>query len=161
MKRRIETITIEAMMVVIDQTWARLALVLEQLEPVLDAGPDAGGWTTRQVLSHIVGSWQRVPVHSAFFLTGRPEVPIVFGDCYWIPEWKHAPMKAFRGAMQVAYEGNKVFISQLTHSDLTRISRTHLGVMTLGEFLMTCYVFHIGDIHISQLEAFLDDIHHG
>jgi hypothetical protein len=30
-----------------------------------------------------------------------------------------------------------------------------LGEMTLGEFLMTCYVFHIGDMHIPQLEAFL------
>ena len=155
LKGRMETITTEAMLAVINQTWERLAPVLEQLEPVLDAGPDAGGWTPRQVLSHIVGAWQRVPVHSAFFVAGRPEVPIVFGDSYWIPEWEHAPMETFRFAMQTAYEGNKAFIRQLTSSDLTRTCGTRFGVMTLGEFLMTCYVFHIGDLHISQLEGFL------
>jgi hypothetical protein len=150
-----ETITIEAMLAVIDQTWVRLAPVLEQLKPVLNDGPDAGGWTPRHVLSHLVGAWQRVPVHSSFFLTTKPEVPIVFGDSYWIPEWEHAPMEAFRAAMLAAYEGNKAFIRQLTPSDLACMSRTPLGEMTLGEFLMTCYVFHIGDMHIPQLEAFL------
>lgn len=155
MAHKVETIMIEAVLTTADQTWARLLPVLEQFKPVLDDGPDAGGWTPRQVLSHVVGAWQRVPVHSAFFLTGKPEVPIVFGDSYWIPEWEHAPMEAFRDAMQAAYEGNKVFIRQLMPSDLARMSKTHLGVMTLGEFLMTCYVFHIGDIHIPQLEAFL------
>jgi len=149
-----ETITREAMLAVVDQTWARLASVLEKFEPVLDNGPDAGGWTPRQVLSHLVGSWQRVPIHSAFFLAERPEVPIIFGDSYWILEWEHAPIEAFREAMLAAYEGNKAFIRRLTPADLARVSKTHLGMMTLGEFLMACYVFHIGDIHSTQLEAF-------
>jgi hypothetical protein len=149
-----ETITTEALMAVVDQTWARLALVLDKLEPVLDNGPDAGGWTPRQVLSHLVGSWQRVPVHSAFFLAGRPEVPISFGHSYWIPEWEQAPMEAFKGAMLAAYEGNRAFLRRLTSSDLASVSKTQLGAMTLGEFLMTCYVFHIGDMHGTQLEAF-------
>lgn len=129
--------------------------ILDKFEPVLDADPDAGGWTARQVLSHVVGSWQRVPIHTAFFLTGQPSVPIVFGDTFWMPEWETAPIEAFKWALQVAYEGSKVFIRQLTADDLACTCRTPLGEMSLGEFLMTCYVFHIGDMHISQMDAFL------
>lgn len=129
--------------------------ILDKFESVLDADPDAGGWTARQVLSHVVGSWQRVPIHTAFFLTGQPSVPIVFGDTFWMPEWETAPIEAFKWALQVAYEGSKVFIRQLTADDLACTCRTPLGEMSLGEFLMTCYVFHIGDMHISQMDAFL------
>ncbi|HEU5381530.1 MAG TPA: DinB family protein [Ktedonobacteraceae bacterium] len=155
MKRSVENLMIEAVIDASDQVWARLVPVLMQFKAVLDAGPDEGGWTARQVLSHIVGAWQRVPVHTAFFLTGQPEVPIVVGDSYWIPEWEHAPLEAFLFALQTAYEGNKAFIRQLCPSDLERTCRTPFGVMTLGEFLMTCYTFHIGDFHIPQLAAFL------
>jgi hypothetical protein len=151
----LKTITTTAMLSVIDQAWEQLVTVLDRFEPVLDKVPDSGGWTPRQVLSHIVGSWQRVPVHAAFFLTGRPEVPIVFGDTYWIPEWETAPIEAFKYELQVAYEGSKTFIRQLTADDLVRTCKTQLGVMSLGEFLMTCYVFHISDMHIADMETFL------
>lgn len=160
MKRSVENLMIEAVLAAADQTWARLLPVLKQFNTVLDAGPDAGGWTARQVLSHIVGAWQRVPVHTAFFLTGQPEVPIVVGDSYWIPEWEHAPLEAFTFALETAYEGNKAFIRQLDPTDLSLTCRTPFGVMTLGEFLMTCYTFHIGDFHIPQLAAFLTSPQH-
>lgn len=29
---------------------------------------DADGWNTRQLLSHIIGSWSRVPLMGGFFL---------------------------------------------------------------------------------------------
>lgn len=148
-----KTITTAAMLSVIDQTWERLMAALDRFEPVLDASPVADGWTPRQVLSHIVGSWQRVPVHVAFFLTGQATVPIVFGDAFWIPEWETAPIEAFKNALQVAYEGSKAFIRQLTPDDLQHTCRTPLGEMSLGEFLMTCYVFHIGDMHITQMDV--------
>ncbi len=150
-----KAITTSAMVSVIDQSWSQLMAILDKFESVLDAGPDAGGWTARQVLSHVVGSWQRVPIHTAFFLTGQPSVPIVFWDTFWMPEWETAPIEAFKWALQVAYEGSKAFIRQLTADDLACTCRTPLGEMSLGEFLMTCYVFHIGDMHISQMDAFL------
>jgi hypothetical protein len=154
-KHSVENLMIEAVLAASDQVWARLAPILAQFATALDAGPDEGGWTARQVLSHIVGAWQRIPVHSAFFLTGQAEVPIVVGDSYWIPEWEHAPMEAFLLALRTAYEGNKSFIRQLDPSDLSRTCRTPFGVMSLGEFLITCYTFHIGDFHIPQLASFL------
>lgn len=150
-----KTITTAAMLSVIDQAWEQVMTVLERFEPVLDSDPVAGGWTPRQVLSHIVGSWQRVPVHTAFFVTGQAAVPIVFGDAFWIPEWEHAPIEAFKYALHVAYEGSKALIRQLMPDDLARTCKTPLGEMSLAEFLMTCYVFHIGDMHIPQMENFL------
>jgi hypothetical protein len=39
--------------------------------------------------------------------------------------------------------------------DLGRTCKTSLGEMSLGEFLITCYVFHIGDRHIAQMDDFL------
>lgn len=154
-KANVTTITASAIVSVIDQTWKQLSIALDRIEPVLDAGPDAGGWTPRQVLSHIVGCSQRVSMHAAFFLTGQPEVPIVFGNDFWTPEWEHAPIEAFRLALQVAYAGCRTLLSQLTPEDLALTSKTQLGTMSLGEFLMTCYVFHIADMHIAQLYAFL------
>ena len=82
MEQKEATITIEDILVAVEQTWTRIERVLEHFEPVLDSGPDAGGWTQRQVLSHLTGSWQRVPIHAAFLLSGRAEVPIVFGDSF-------------------------------------------------------------------------------
>jgi hypothetical protein len=154
-KSSVTTITASAILSVIDHTWRQLVVALDKIEPVLDAGPDAGGWTPRQVLSHIVGCWQRVPVHAAFFLTRQPRVPIVFGDEFWTPEWENAPIEAFKLALQVSYEGSRVLLSQLTPEQLAFTSKTQLGEMSLGEFFMTCYVFHIADMHIAQLYAFL------
>jgi hypothetical protein len=148
-------ITTEEILVAMQQTWTRLERVLERFAPALDAGPDAGGWTARQLLSHLTGAWQRVPIHAAFFLAGRAEVPIVFGDSYWIPEWEHAPLQAFTLAIRTAYEGNRWFVHGLAPLDLSRTAGTRFGAMTLGQFLLTSYQSHIGNFHIPQLEVFL------
>ena len=89
-------------------------------------------------------------------MTGRSEVPISFGDDYWLPEWEDAPLEAFTFAMQAAYEGNRAFVRRLTPADLARRLTTRFGVMTLGDFLLTSYESHIGDVHVPQLEAFLE-----
>src|SRR5215210_5892894 len=89
---------IEAM----DATWGRLEAILSRFAPAFEAGEDAGGWDPRHLLSHLVGSWQRAPVHSAFFLneTGRQRVPVQLHDDYWITEWEMAPLEAFVFAMK-------------------------------------------------------------
>jgi hypothetical protein len=155
MEQKEATITIQDILVAMEQTWTRIERVLEQFEPVLDSGPDAGGWTPRQVLSHLTGSWQRVPIHAAFFLAGRAVVPIVFGDSYWIPEWENAPLEAFTLTMHAAYEGNRWFVRDLAPLDLTRTAGTRFGVMTLGQLLLTSYESHLCNFHVPQLEAFL------
>lgn len=37
---------------------------------------EPGGWTGREILSHIIGSWQRVPVWSSFYLDGDATTPV-------------------------------------------------------------------------------------
>ncbi len=150
-----QTITIETILTAMDETWGRLDRVLGRLEPVLSSGPDAGGWTVRDLLSHLVGAWQRVPVHAGFFLANRSEVPIQLNDRYWIEEWETAPLEAFVLAMRTGCEGNKVFVRGLDPTILSRKAQTPFGEMTFGELLVTSYQSHIGNFHIPQLEAFL------
>jgi hypothetical protein len=149
------TVTVDTILTAMDETWKRLDRVLSRLEPALSAGPDAGGWTVRDLLSHLVGAWQRVPVHASFFLANRPEVPIQVGDRYWITEWQTAPLEAFILAMRTSYEGSKLFVRGLDPAALSRRAQTPFGELTLGELLVTSYRSHIGNFHIPQLEAFL------
>jgi hypothetical protein len=150
-----QAITIGDILATIDESWSRLEPLLSRCGPKLSAGPDAGGWNTRQLLSHLVGAWQHIPVHAAFFLAGRDEVPIQLHDKYWIPEWQTAPLEAFVLAMKAAYEGNKVFVRSLDPATLSLSAHTPFGDMTLGELLITSHKNHIADFHIPQLEAFL------
>lgn len=137
-----------------EQTWARLEEALNQIGPWLESGPDAGGWTPRQLLSHLTGGWQRVPLHGAFFLAEKANVPIFTNESYWIPEWEYAPLEAFTVSLRAAYEGNRAFVRTLRAEDLARTSETRFGKTTLGEFLIDSYVSHLGTSHIPQLEAF-------
>lgn len=61
------TITMEDILVAMEQTWTRIECVLEHFAPVLDGEPDAGGWTPRQLLSH--RSWA-TGSHPCRFLFG-------------------------------------------------------------------------------------------
>ena len=149
------TITIDAILTAMDETWKRLDRVVGRLEPALSMGPDAGGWTVRDLLSHLVGAWQRVPIHASFFLVNRSEVPIQVGDRYWIEEWETAPLEAFILAMRTSYEGSQAFVRGLDPTMLARKAQTPFGEMTLGELLVTSYQSHIGNFHLPQLEAFL------
>jgi hypothetical protein len=147
--------TIGDVLDVIDETWSRLKTVLSRMELAVNAGPDAGGWDARHTLSHLVGAWQRVPIHSGFILTGESHVPIQLHDPYWIEEWETAPLEAFVLAMRTAVESNKAFVQSLDPAALSLSAETPFGPMTLGELLVTSYESHIGDFHIPQLEAFL------
>lgn len=151
-------IMVQDILEAMDETWQRLEVVLPALALVLDSGPDEGGWTPRQVLSHIVGAWQRVPVHAAFFLSAPPrdEVPILLHDDYWIPEWEHAPLEAFIFAIKVAYTGNWLFVRELDRPALAARRMTPFGECTLGELLLLSYKGHIDNFHLPQLEAFLE-----
>ena len=131
--------------------------VLDRLALVFDVGlVDGGGWYPKHVLSHLAGAWQRVPIHSAFYLDGSlRDVPIQLRDKYWIAEWETAPLEAFRLAIKTAYIGNRAFVSDLNPSLLSRRLPTTLGEMSLGELLYTSYKGHIGNFHTPQLEVFL------
>jgi hypothetical protein len=139
-----------------DQTWQRLSEIIDRLAGHLPAGADPGGWTIRQLLSHLIGSWQRVPVHAAFFLSDDvTSVPNRIHDPYWIAEWEDAPLVAFRLAMETAYHGNKAFLAGLDPATLPIRRQTILGEFTLGDFLLLNYSEHLDRPHSGQLEAFV------
>ena len=133
-------ITIDALVAALDETWAWLEPIVSQYGPVLDAGPDAGFWTPRQLLSHLIGALQRVPVHAGFFLDDDDARAVtIFGsDPYWIAEWGTAPFASFLLAMQAAVEGNKAFLRALDPAMLARTRRLPVfGVeRPLGDFLL-------------------------
>ena len=141
----------------LDGTWAKLEWVLFRLDPALGGGADANGWDVRHLLSHMVGAWQRVPIHGAFFLGNRSatEVAIQIGDDYWMPEWETAPLASFVAAMRAAYEGNRAFLRTLDSAALARTAVTPFGEMTLGELLLLSYEGHVGAVHLPQLETHL------
>ena len=72
--------TLDAIREAMDEAWRHVRAVVQEMGPVLDAGPDAGGWTPRQVLSHIVGAWRRVPIDASSFLAGYEVVPLQLGN---------------------------------------------------------------------------------
>lgn len=140
----------------VDLGWRRIEAVFERLSDPLPDMVDEGGWDVRHVLSHLIGGWQRVPIHACFFLTGAlgSPVPVQRHHSYWIPEWDTAPVAAFRVTMEIAVEGNKQFLQCLEPEILARSRPTPLGDMTLHEFLLTNYDRHLIGMHLPQLEAF-------
>ncbi|HET9496076.1 MAG TPA: hypothetical protein VFR15_17750 [Chloroflexia bacterium] len=146
-----------------DEAYARLAKALEKVTTLPEDGGEGEGngnyWGVRRVLSHIIGAWQRVPVHAAFYLAARegeaPIVPIQVTDDYWIPEWDSAPIEAFRAALRAAYLGNLHFVAELDRAALARVGDTPFGTWTLGKLLMVSYEAHINKAHTAQLEALL------
>ncbi len=119
--------------------------------------PDPGGWTTREILSHVVGSWQRVPLWASFFLDGDPTVPVpIFPhDPFWMREWETAPLAAFKLSLAAAIAGNKAFLQTLDTEALHRTHPTPFGEITLGAFLHINYQLHLGGGHTPQLHALL------
>jgi hypothetical protein len=149
------TPTIQDILTAMDTAWEHVSAVVRQMGPMLNAGLDAEGWTPRQVLAHLIGSWQRVPVHAAFFLAGRGTVPIQVGDAYWIAEWETGPLEAFLLAMESAYLGGRSIIGRLDATALARRAQTPFGQTSLRELLLGSYRGHIDCFHVPQVQAFL------
>lgn len=149
--------TIEAFIAMIDDAWAKQEALVSQLGPALNGSPDPGGWTARQLLSHLIGAWQRVPVHAGFYLDGDPTTPVAFlvSDPYWISEWQTAPLTSFMSAMYVAVEGNKAFLRRLDPATFSRTRTVPFGEWSLQKLFEVSYGFHLGQFHIEQLRAFI------
>lgn len=149
--------TISELRAALDRTYAQLDGVLQRMGEVLSAGPDAGGWTPRQTLSHVIGALGRVPIRAGFYLVpAEPcQVPIQTGDPYWLPEWETAPLDAFALGLRAAYHGNIAVLQALDPSVLDHAGETPFGTLTLGQLIMRSYQGHLIGIHLPQLEAFL------
>ncbi|MBL8152677.1 MAG: DinB family protein [Anaerolineae bacterium] len=149
------TVTLDHLTGIIDAAWGDYQSILANLS--LDNPASTGGWTPRQVLSHVIGAWNRTPLQAGFFLAGANAVPVLFHDPYWISEYQNAPLPAFRAALLAALEGNKAFLRSLEPADLdcTIPLPDFGGEVSLGSFLVNSYQRHITDMHMPQLRAFL------
>lgn len=153
MAESLPTASLQEIEAAMGRAWDRIEAELLQLAPVLENGPTKdNGWSTRELLSHIVGSWQRVPLHASFFLEGMP-LAVEIDNCFWTPEWETAPLSAFRMCLQAAFDGNKALLHRLEPGDLTSEADTPFGRFALGPFLMLSYEKHMVEYHIPQLEA--------
>lgn len=148
-------VTLDQLTAIIDAAWTDYQPILANLS--LDNPASTGGWTPRQVLSHVIGAWNRTPLQAGFFLADASAVPVLFHDPYWISEYQGAPLPAFRLALLAALEGNKAFLRSLQPADLdcAITSPDFGGGLPLGAFLLTSYQRHITDMHMPQLRAFL------
>ena len=149
------TITPDSLIAILDNLKTEYGTVIDQLDPNSPI-PAIGEWNPRQVLSHIIGSLQRVPIHAGYYLAGASSVPVVFSDPYWIDAWHDAPIQSFKAAFEAAIEGNKALVRSLAPDVFWRsLPVTGFGDTPLAVFLMVNYSNHIKDAHLHQLSAFI------
>ena len=148
-------ITPDSLIAILDNLKAEFSAVIDQLDPNSPT-PAIGEWNVRQVLSHIIGSLNRTPIHVGYYLANASYVPITFSDPYWIEAWYDAPIQAFKAAFEAAIEGNKTLVSSLPSDVFWRtLPVTGFGDLPLGAFLAVNYNGHVRDQHLHQLRAFI------
>lgn len=147
--------TIAQILASLDETHAWLQETVGRLSDPLPDAPDAGGWTVRQLLSHLSGAFVRVPIHASFVTHGDGTIPLEVGDPYWLPEWETAPVAAFSASLAAGYHGCKAYLERIEASQLTAIGQTPFGPMPLAVFLMISVSGHPLRFHKEQLEAFV------
>lgn len=156
----VETIpTLDEIKAACDANYAQIVSALDRLENPFSDEKDEGGWSVKQLLSHLIGALYRVPIHASFYLASPldavPKIPFDAHNDYWINEWEHATTATFRAALDVAYHGNLAFLATLDPADFSRRGNTPFGEWTLGTMLQISYAGHPLHHHGAQLEAFL------
>jgi hypothetical protein len=146
--------SVESIVAVADQVYQSLLALVDTLPSPIPERPYQGEWNTRQLLSHIIGSYQRIATHAGYFLAETSEtVPVTPHDPFYLADWVNAPTGAFRAALVAAYQGVKAIAASLSPDDLATIRMTPFGDMALGDFLLGNLVQHLGGDHVPQLET--------
>lgn len=152
--------TIEGLKAACEANYALVKSALDRLENPLSDKKDEGGWSVKQLLSHLIGAMYRVPIHASFYFAAGngdvvPDIPIEPHNDYWITEWNNATTANYQAALDLAYQGNLAFLAKLDSADLTRPGKTIFGEWPLGMMLQISYAGHPQSFHGAQLEAFL------
>ena len=150
------TVTVDTLIAQLDETLAEFNTILDQLGPAFEVASSPAGWSPRQVLSHVIGTWQRIPFQAAFFLTDAKDIPVVYHDPFWITEYTNAPLAAFRASMLAAAEGIKGFLRTLPEGGLySTITLPDWGEAPMVAYLTSNLNGHVRNHHIPQLRSFL------
>ncbi|MGH2549518.1 MAG: DinB family protein [Thermomicrobiales bacterium] len=152
--------TIEELRAACDTNYAMVRSALDRLENPLSDEKDEGGWSVKQLLSHLIGAMYRVPIHSSYYFTSGdgnaiPDIPVEAHNDYWIKEWDTATTATYLSALDLAYQGNLAFLSKLDPTDLARPGKTIFGEWPLGMLIQISYAGHPLHFHGDQLEAFV------
>ena len=149
-------VTPESLIAILDNLKADYLAVIDQLD-LNTPMSTAGDWNVRQILSHIIGSLNRVPIHTGYYLANVSPIPITFSDPYWIEAWYDAPIQGFKAAFEAAIEGNKALVRSLPSDVFWRVLPvTSFGELPLAAFLMVNYNGYIRGQHLHQLRAFVE-----
>jgi hypothetical protein len=145
-----------------EASYRYLDAALDRLTDPLPVATEAGEWNIRQLLAHQIGVLFRVPIQAAFYSVvpddgSLPAVPVVLSDPFWLEEWEHAPIAAFRNALDVAYFGNLAVLDRLDPLSLSTLGQTQFGPMPLSDLLLGSYHHAIKD-HTEQFEALLSGV---
>jgi hypothetical protein len=156
--------TMESIREACEASFIHLNAALDRLTDPLPTAVEDGEWNLRQVLAHQIGVLFRTPIQAAFYSVvpedgSLPVVPVVLSDPFWLEEWEHAPIAAFRNALVVAYFGNLAVLDGLDPASLSFLGQTPFGPMPLSDLLLGSYRHAIND-HTEQFESLLSGVAH-
>ncbi len=142
-----------------DAAWRNLTRQLAGMEPYMERSDAPGEWTTREVLSHLLGEpgWDQVAFLRSFSLTNLPVLDLDPGNTYVTPERRTMTLSQFTDALGAQYRGVLGYVESLSDADLQRKSRipvfkTFRGTdeVTIPVYVGAMFDFHWND-HAGQL----------
>jgi hypothetical protein len=143
-----------------DAAWANLTRQLQGTEPCLDRSDGPGQWTTRQVLSHLLGEPGRRPTEflKQFRDHDLPVSEASPGQSTVTPERQKMSLKQFLEALDAQRREVLTYLESLPEADLERrkarlpFIKQFLGTdeISLARFVGLLYDGHWSD-HAGQL----------
>lgn len=103
-----------------DAAWANLTRQLQGMEPHLDRSDAPGQWTTRQLLSHLLGEpgWHPVEFLKKFSTTNLPPGEITPGQSNVTPERQKMTLQQFLDALDARRQSVLAYVESLPEADL-------------------------------------------
>ena len=134
-----------------DAAWRNLTRQLAGMEPYMERSDAPGEWTTREVLSHLLGDagWDHVAFLRSFSLANLPVLDLDPGNTYVTPERRAMTMSQFAEALAAQHSGVLAYVESLSDADLQRKSRIPVFKTFMGtdEVAIPVYVGAMFDFH--------------
>jgi hypothetical protein len=127
-----------------DAAWANLTRQLQGMEPHMDRSDAPGQWTTRQLLSHLLGEpgWQPVEFLKKFSTTNLPPGEITPGQSNVNPERQKMTLKQFLDALDARRQSVFAYLESLPEADLQqRKARIPIFKQLLGTDEIPIHVY--------------------
>ncbi len=137
-----------------DAAFTNLSRQLQGMDPHLDRADAAGQWTTREVLSHLLGpsGADFVSLLKTFSTTNFPVVDINPGETHLDATRKTMTLRDLADQIDSRRRGVLDYVDNLTESDLERKARIPLfkSVMGTDEITVPVFVGAILDYHLND-----------